>query len=149
MRYAKKAGRKLSLMMIDVDCFKTINDTLGHIVGDTALKSVAQSLQMHMRSNDFCCRYGGDEFIITLIDTDKAQAYEIAERIRNEILNINLSTDTGQPVSLSLSIGIAEFNDCQSAENLLECADKAMYISKNAGKNKTTVYDGSSAQGHV
>jgi diguanylate cyclase (GGDEF)-like protein len=142
MRYSRKNGRKMTLIMLDVDCFKTINDTMGHTMGDAVLKAVARRMQIHLRSSDLCCRFGGDEFVITLINTDPAQAFVIAERIRREIMSIELYTETGEAIDISCSIGIAEFDGCQSSEELIECADKAMYVSKNSGKNRTTIYSG-------
>jgi diguanylate cyclase (GGDEF)-like protein len=136
-----KTGKKLSLIMIDVDYFKTINDTLGHVMGDMVIISVAKSIQAHIRNDDLCCRCGGDEFAVSLVDTDSAQAFEIAERIRLEIENIKPTGRQNEPVCITLSIGIAEYRGGQSATKLYDCADKAMYVSKNTGKNKTVVYD--------
>jgi diguanylate cyclase (GGDEF)-like protein len=138
--YVKKKGRKLSLIMVDVDFFKSINDTFGHTIGDAVLKSVAAHMKTYIRYSDMCCRYGGDEFVITLINTDKEQAFEIAERIRNEVTCCRLKAENGEPVRVSLSMGVAEYDETESAEKLVEHADKAMYISKNTGKNRTTVY---------
>ena len=140
LRYVKRRGKKLSLIMVDIDFFKTINDTFGHTVGDVVLRYVADHMKTYIRYSDICCRYGGDEFVFTLINTDKEQAFEIAERIRTEIKNIHLKAENGESVGISLSMGIAEFDNTESAGKLLDDADQAMYISKNTGKNKTTIY---------
>lgn len=128
-----------SIIMIDVDDFKEINDQFGHIIGDKVLKSVAKIMQSNMRSVDICSRYGGDEFIVILPETKNEQAVLISERILDRISNLDFGND-GIDINISLSIGIAEWKRDMSSENLIECADKAMYISKNTGKNKVTVY---------
>ena len=138
--HAMKKGRKLSVIMVDVDLFKSINDTFGHTVGDSVLKSVAARMKKHIRFNDTCCRYGGDEFVITLFNAGVEQAFEIAERIRSEINGVRLLAENGEPVGVSLSLGVAEFNNAESAQALIGRADKAMYFSKTSGKNRTTVY---------
>jgi diguanylate cyclase (GGDEF)-like protein len=143
VKHVAKTGKKLSLIMLDVDYFKNINDTLGHVMGDTIIISVAKSIQAHIRSEDLCCRCGGDEFTVALVNADGIQAFEIAERIRHEIENIKLTSLKGESVSITLSIGIAERCGSQSAAKLYESADKAMYASKNTGKNKTTIFDDS------
>ena len=145
LRYVKRTGRKLCLVMVDVDRFKSINDTLGHTAGDAVLRSVARHIRGCVRSSDLCFRYGGDEFILTLADASKEKAFEIAERIRKEMKTIGVRTESGEPVVVSLSMGIAEYEGTESATELVECADKALYISKNTGKDKTTVYDGEAA----
>lgn len=128
-----------SIIMIDVDDFKEINDQFGHIIGDKVLKSVAKIMQSNMRSVDICSRYGGDEFIVILPETKNEHAVLISERILDRISNLDLDNE-GIDINISLSIGIAEWKRDMSSENLIECADKAMYISKNTGKNKVTVY---------
>ena len=143
LRTVRKTGGKLSLIMLDVDRFKAVNDTIGHTAGDSVLKTVAQNMRKHIRTSDFCFRFGGDEFAITLVNTDKFQAFEIAERIRAETEALNLNS--GEGAVMTLSIGVAEYVDGQGAEALIECADKALHISKNTGKNRITVYDGAQA----
>ncbi len=140
IRDALAKEKIFSLIMIDIDDFKNINDQRGHIIGDKVLKSVAKIMQENMRSVDICSRYGGDEFIVILPETTKEHAFLIGERILNKTSNLDLN-NVGFDMKISLSIGIAEWKTNMSAENLIECADKAMYISKNTGKNKVTIYN--------
>ena len=139
---AKQAGKPLTLMMIDVDEFKCINDQFGHIAGDNVLRSVSHIMLKCTRRSDACCRYGGDEFAIILPGTDKAQAMVIAERILNEMYGVVLYYNDGRHFSVSLSIGIAQRSNTMNAEALLYCADQSLYASKNSGKSKITVYSG-------
>ncbi|MBP1924733.1 diguanylate cyclase (GGDEF)-like protein [Sedimentibacter acidaminivorans] len=127
------------VFMIDIDDFKYINDHRGHIIGDKVLKSVANIMQENMRGVDICSRYGGDEFIVILPETTKEHAFLIGQRILDKISNLDL-INVGIDIKISLSIGIVEWKPNMSAENLIECADQAMYISKKTGKNKVTIY---------
>jgi diguanylate cyclase (GGDEF)-like protein/PAS domain S-box-containing protein len=138
---SRRNNQNLAVMFLDLDRFKLINDTLGHTAGDAVLKSVAKHLKSYIRSGDMCFRYGGDEFVITLVNTSKEKAFDIAERIRQGMTNLSLKMENGGTLHVSLSIGVAEFRGDETAETLIQDADKALYISKNTGKNKTTVYD--------
>ena len=137
---AKLTNKSLSVIMIDVDKFKEINDHFGHPIGDRVLKSVSQIIKMNLRSVDICSRYGGDEFIIILPNTNQDQAALIGERIREKISNQEIFIDSIETIHASLSFGIAELDYKMSAEKLTECADRAMYISKNKGKNAITIF---------
>ena len=95
---------------------------------------------LNLRSVDICSRYGGDEFIIILPNTNQNQAALIGERIREKISNQEMFIDNVETIHASLSIGIAELNYNMNAEKLTECADRAMYISKNKGKNTITIF---------
>jgi diguanylate cyclase len=138
VRKARVTGRPLSLMMIDVDYFKQINDAMGHGVGDEVLKAVSNALLRSIRRFDVCCRYGGDEFVVVLPGTAAVQAAAVAERMRGAVSSLQLSSN-GQPFGVTLSIGIAEHSAHMTAEALKAQADHAMYGSKNAGKNRVTV----------
>ena len=140
VRRAKPGKSPLSLVMIDIDRFKTINDTCGHAVGDDVIKGVAAVLKRYTRSTDFCCRFGGDEFTLILPHTTGAHAVAIAERIREEAARLTFSA-AGNTFGVTLSIGVAEATSGAKAEALLALADRTMYHSKNNGKNKTTVYN--------
>jgi len=139
IKEAELKGKTFSVSMIDIDDFKEINDQFGHIAGDKVLKSVAEIMQLNMRSADICSRYGGDEFIVILSETKGEHAVLICERILDRISSLDLRC-SGSIINVSLSIGIAEWKNGMTSEKLIECADQAMYVSKSTGKNKVTVY---------
>ncbi len=126
-----------SLVLIDIDNFKKINDVYGHLVGDQAIYHVAQTLKRASRSSDDCFRYGGDEFAIILPDTDKAEAIRVAERLRKIVEKSKMrSGDTW--IELTICLGIATYT-CQSDPmDIIQEADKKLYESKAKGKNKVS-----------
>lgn len=130
---ASRYQRPLALMIIDLNNFKKVNDTFGHLVGDQTLKRVAVCLRRAVREIDFVARYGGDEFVILLPETDENTVEELARRISQSIEScpLALPEDTGDPITLSL--GVAVFpNNGSSGNALLGTADKALYRSKIA-----------------
>jgi two-component system cell cycle response regulator len=123
-------SRPLSLILVDVDSFKDVNDSKGHTHGDEVLQNVAAQLKKGIRNIDSACRYGGDEFAIILPDTDSAGAREVAERIR-------LVFSAGE---VSLSLGVAQLPpQSNQARPFIESADQALYQAKRNGKNQTVV----------
>lgn len=129
----------LTLALLDIDDFKKFNDTWGHQNGDIAITELAKILKDSSRESDYVCRYGGEEFSIILTKTNKAQAFTIAERLRDEIARHKFPLAlTKELVNLTVSIGIATFpEDAHTKEELIMKADKAMYTAKFIGKNKT------------
>lgn len=138
--FARSTRMKLSLsvVMIDIDHFKNYNDTLGHLAGDNTLRMVADALTEEAREEDIVCRYGGEEFIILLPNTDEKAAYVVAERIRKRIYEIAFLKEEVQPGgTLTCSFGISTFPlDTNDSKDLIDCADKAMYQAKKTGRNK-------------
>lgn len=131
----------MSLLMTDIDDFKRINDTYGHLTGDKVLKEIARTMKNSIRNIDIASRYGGEEFTIILPETAAKDAVIIAERLRNNISKLEFTSPENVPFSVSISIGIAEFPSCASTpEELIECADKALYRAKNSGKNCVYVH---------
>lgn len=136
---AQANNNPISLIMLDIDNFKNLNDTYGHQNGDIVLKEFADILKQCSRENDYVCRYGGEEFSIILPQTNKDQAGQIAERIRSQVEKYNFPKFSGtESLHLTASIGVASFpHDSRTKEELITKADKAMYIAKFSGKNRT------------
>jgi diguanylate cyclase (GGDEF)-like protein len=127
----------LSVFMIDVDHFKDVNDTLGHAIGDQVLVAVAQRIKLQMRQVDIVSRYGGDEFIILLPETNMEQAGQIAQRLVEQVKSGLVNTVRG-PVEITISVGVGCYNEFYSAalDALLERADHALYVAKQSGRNR-------------
>jgi diguanylate cyclase (GGDEF)-like protein len=129
--------------MLDLDGFKSCNDTLGHLFGDKTLQNVAEALQNTVRSMDIVARYGGDEFMVILPETAEALAIDIAERLRNNVSKQAVPQEKSDtvPPPLTVSIGIVCYPDHGGTiELLLENVDKALYRAKNRGKNRIEVF---------
>lgn len=142
-----RAGRyqhPLSVLLADLDHFKTINDTYGHQYGDTVLKEVGQTFVRHCRSSDLCARYGGEEFAILLPETQLAEARLVAERLCAAVQNL-MFTQAARRVQVTASFGVAcvDIGNPQSLKELMEQADQALYIAKRQGRNRVEVYSGS------
>lgn len=142
---AKISNSPLGLLIIDIDNFKKLNDTFGHQNGDTILAELAKMLKDFSRENDYVCRYGGEEFSIILTQTNKEQAFMIAERVREQIAQRQFPLKgLNKSLQLTVSIGIAIYpGDATSKEDLILKADKAMYTAKFIGKNKTCLAESS------
>jgi len=130
----------LSLIMLDLDFFKSVNDTYGHLIGDEVLRKLGSLLKSLVRSSDVVGRYGGEEFSILLTGTLIEQAHETAERIRMSIAKETLSS-TIPSLKMTVSMGVASFGShTKSKKDLIEFADKALYKAKTEGRNKTVAY---------
>jgi diguanylate cyclase (GGDEF)-like protein len=132
---ARRQKTPLSLMLIDIDHFKSFNDRYGHSFGDQVLKSVARTVRESVRASDMIFRYGGEEFVIVLSNTEIAGAALLAERIRRAIENMGLSIES-QCVRVTASLGVTTLNPGASARDLLVNADRAMYQAKHDGRNR-------------
>ncbi|SEP32650.1 diguanylate cyclase (GGDEF) domain-containing protein [Nitrosovibrio sp. Nv6] len=132
----KRTQRQFALLMLDIDHFKTLNDTYGHVVGDEILAAVARILLQSIRSIDYAARYGGDEFIIILVETSAELALNTAERIRSQIENMRYSV-SDSTITVTVSIGVVQ---CQSDDitptAVFTRADDALYEAKRAGRNQ-------------
>jgi len=145
VRRALRYGRPLAAAMCDLDFFKNVNDRFGHLEGDRALKRVARAFAGGLRAADLAGRYGGDEFLMVLPETDTTSAREMAERVRNIIQTLPHRTDSGNAYAVTLSIGIATLEgggtDWEArAEDLVGRADAALYKAKQAGRNSIVLY---------
>lgn len=132
MSRSERFGHPLSLLMIDIDDFKSVNDNYGHVFGDNLIKKVAECIRSHVRDVDYVGRLGGDEFVVLLVETDKPFALQIADRMRREVTN--MKTNLEFP-GVTISVGHAQSKG-ESVPAFLERADKALYDAKRAGKNR-------------
>jgi diguanylate cyclase (GGDEF)-like protein len=133
---ASRSGRPLSLLFIDLDGFKSVNDTHGHLCGSRALVEAAAVIRGSARETDVVARFGGDEFALILPDTGSEGAFSVGERIRERIAAHTFLVDDGLAIRLTVSVGVATLPDAAaSAEELMQAADKAMYVVKESGKN--------------
>ena len=141
--HANRTGTQLSVLIIDVDKFKEINDTWGHNTGDEILRKVSQAFYDNVRSSDYVFRYGGDEFIIVLTEASENETLRTAERIRSRVEKTKLKAANGEDIALSLSIGAAMFNGHPDYERLIQIADEALYIAKRRGRNRVELWKAS------
>lgn len=135
---AKRYGRPLSVLMIDVDDFKQVNDRYGHDWGDVVLKEVAQALREKTRKSDIPVRYGGEEFILILPEVPLADALQAAEKIRQEIKSLKFNPDSVPPFSVTVSVGVASTSerDYEDGQTTVKDADLALYRAKRKGKDR-------------
>jgi len=136
-----RSGREFGLVMIDIDHFKEVNDTLGHAAGDLVLRSVTQVLAGELRSTDYFGRVGGEEFAVLLPETDAALSLSIAERLRAAVERMGPARDgdlISDPITISLGVTVSRLGD-RTAFDTLRRADEALYDSKRAGRNRVTV----------
>ena len=129
--------RPFSLLILDIDGFKGVNDTYGHLAGDEALRGIAVLIRREVRPVDEVARYGGEEFAILLPETPAPGAFAMAERIRDIVATQPITIAPGRTVGLTVSIGVATYpHDADSEEKLIGAADQALYAAKNAGRNR-------------
>lgn len=135
---SKRVQRPLSCMMVDIDRFKLINDTFGHKVGDEALKHVVHALRSSSRKQDVICRLGGEEFLVICPDTSLEQAWQQAERLRQQVEALKLNT-AGKQIQMTVSIGVSSnaYAEILSPDMLMQQADRRLYAAKSAGRNRT------------
>lgn len=133
----KRYGDPFSLMMIDIDNFKDVNDSYGHQAGDRILKGVSLKLKASLRGSDFLARFGGDEFVVILIKSDINAATEVAWKMCEEVRASRFLLDDST-ISLTLSVGVAEACGDDTDESLLKRADAALYRTKSGGRNGVT-----------
>jgi diguanylate cyclase (GGDEF)-like protein len=146
---AKRYGSELSLLMADIDFFKKVNDTYGHQAGDLVLKKLAGVFLLALRDIDFAARFGGEEFVLLLPETNAENALKTAERLRASVNDIQISLPQGELVQCTISIGVASYSSSgnDSVEKLISGADKALYAAKETGRNKVCL-DSSAEEQH-
>lgn len=137
----QRHGNATSLVMLDIDHFKRVNDTYGHQAGDQVIEQVASLVREHVRDSDVAGRYGGEEFAVVLSDTDKVGARFFAERLRKAVEALEVR-HAGHSIRFTISLGIADLSTPSvSHADLIAWADQALYASKSAGRNRVTVYE--------
>lgn len=133
---SQRYGRPLSLMMIDADHFKRVNDTYGHLTGDSVLQTLANTLRECLRNSDTAFRYGGEEFVALMPETVLTTALRVAERLRQQFAALVLDVGAAQPIRCTISIGVAELTADDTAHSFLQRADEAAYQAKGKGRNR-------------
>lgn len=138
MNLAMRYGKSLAIIFLDIDHFKAINDRYGHECGDVTLASVAKWIKKSLRNSDVVFRYGGEEFVVLLSETNLAGAEQVAERIRRSIESHTLSYDMST-LKLTVSLGVSALRADDNADTFVKRADGAMYKAKNTGRNKVVL----------
>jgi len=151
VRRALRYRRPLTVGMADLDHFKAVNDTHGHLAGDATLKRVAANLASTLRGADFVGRYGGEEFLLVFPETEPASALEVAQRIRRLVESQAVPSPSGQAVTVTISIGLAELDFAREDENqavteLIRQADLALYQAKGTGRNQVRLAGSAAAR---
>jgi len=137
---ARRHRRPFTLLMIDIDHFKAINDTWGHRTGDMALRQVARVIGETLRAADLFGRLGGEEFAAVLVETEEAEAIEVAHRICATVAAARIAAPNGTPIPVTVSIGLTQLRGRDIAfDNALNEADQAMYAAKQTGRNRVMV----------
>jgi diguanylate cyclase (GGDEF)-like protein len=136
---ARRTGSLTSVLMLDIDHFKLINDSYGHFVGDQVIKLLAELAAKSLRSIDILARYGGEEFVVTLPETDSAVAARVAERLRATLEQAVVTTEAGIAVKFTVSVGVATFATGVALARAMETADQALYRAKEGGRNRIEI----------
>ena len=137
LEQAREPTRDLSILMMDIDHFKKVNDSHGHDAGDAVLKEFARRLQRSIRGVDLACRYGGEEFVVLMPDTDLFHAQVVAERVRHSMANQPIEVGAGAPLLITVSVGVALMESAaDTPDTLLKRADISLYRAKREGRNR-------------
>ena len=134
--FSRKNKTPLSLLAIDADFFKSINDKFGHTAGDLAIKFIAEALQKYSQGSDYAFRVGGEEFLLLLVDTDEKRALNVAESVRKYVESGMISTVQGQQFKFTVSIGCALYDGHPDYQRFMDAADAALYMAKDTGRNR-------------
>lgn len=136
----RRTGRHCSVCMVDIDNFKTVNDTFGHRVGDTVLEIVSDYLARNLRRHDQVCRYGGEEFVLLLPNSRPETAKPVVDRLRRGLATLPIPVDDEKSITVTASFGIASLAADQPVAVSLDRADQAMYRAKRLGRNKVAIW---------
>jgi len=136
IKQVRRYEGELSLIMLDIDYFKKVNDQYGHLIGDEVLENVAVLMQQNVRNTDSVGRYGGEEFIIVLSETDLSSALIVAERLRNAIEAAEMRDSEGNMFGITVSQGVSSYKPGEDKQSLISRADDALYRAKQNGRNR-------------
>jgi len=141
---SKRYGTPFSVLMMDVDDFKKLNDDHGHLIGDRVLRQIANTVKAQLRGVDTAARYGGEEIAVILPRSDMVASYNVGERIRAAISELRVTTDSEPPkvLSVTASFGVASYPESKATdgEDLIRRADRALYRAKKTGKNRVELF---------
>ncbi|MCD6225236.1 MAG: diguanylate cyclase [Deltaproteobacteria bacterium] len=135
---SNRYNHPLGLLLLDIDNFKQYNDTHGHLEGDKVLATLGRTIKTLLRTMDSAYRYGGEEFTVILPETNIPKAETVGQRIRAAIESVRFFHESGKSTSITISVGVTQYNHQEKTSTFIERADKAMYISKQKGKNMVT-----------
>ncbi|AWL12273.1 Ethylene response sensor [Saliniradius amylolyticus] len=147
MERAERYDVALSIIMIDMDDFKRVNDEHGHLVGDKLLQTAAKGVQQFIRKTDRVGRYGGEEFLAVVPHCDADNAARLAERIRYKMATISIPLESREALQTSCSLGVAQYQPGWDMNEFIDYADKALYKAKHSGKNQVSVYSSETKNG--
>jgi len=137
---SRRFGGRISLIMVDVDNLKTINDQYGHRAGDKVIREISRRIKECIRQIDTAARYGGDEFAVILLNTDLSDAVVVAERMVTAVANCPAMWNK-QRIPLSISVGLGQYDSDTTPEDITSRSDKALYTAKQAGKNTVRIFE--------
>lgn len=141
---ARRYKRTLSLIILDIDHFKSVNDTYGHLIGDRVLRQVAENIKKTIRNADIAARYGGEEFALILPETTSKGAFFLAERLRNVIEEMPVSNEGGIDFGITISAGVTTYdpsgNNSITTVEMIQHADRGLYFAKNSGRNRVSMF---------
>lgn len=135
----KRNAKPFSVLMIDLDHFKKVNDTHGHRAGDLVLRHTAQFIKSRLRRTDFVCRFGGEEFVAVLTNAEGRAAYDLAERLREDFSKEKIKVGEGKEITVTVSIGVAQYALGESISQVLDRADRGLYEAKGQGRNRSVL----------
>jgi diguanylate cyclase (GGDEF)-like protein len=138
---AERHTRPLTVALVDLDHFKSVNDTFGHPAGDMVIQGLARILQRESRASDIACRYGGEEFVLIMPDTAPADGHHVCERVRRCLEDMNWPRHPERRITASFGLAGTDGRGDVSAESWLEAADRTLYASKKSGRNRVTIAD--------
>ena len=139
--FSKRYREIFSISILDIDRFKKVNDSYGHLIGDEVLKKIADLLQRQIRDTDFTGRYGGEEFILVLPRTELASALVISERVRKSIESCGMQNADGNVFHITVSQGVSVYKSDEKSDSLIKRADEALYRAKDNGRNRIETSD--------